>query len=219
MSKEPCIQFKGPSVRWKTPLKQLLLLPICLFRYSHIIHQKSPNVHQKSTIFYQQSPTYQRPIYPMEKSVATALVAAYSSLRVQPYNLSKEPYNLSKELYNLTKKPCIQCKGPYILKNVVETTFVAAYLPVSACYRISHLLFWQPLSVASPKQPYSTSKKPYYLSKVPYFGGGLCWNSFRRGNTLRLSRGGGLGSRPKKMYGERLGDGVEYHLMSPTPRR
>ena len=33
------------------------------------------------------------------------------------------------------------------------------------------------------------------------------------------SRGGGLGSRPKKMYGERLGDGVEYHLMSPTPRR
>ena len=32
-------------------------------------------------------------------------------------------------------------------------------------------------------------------------------------------RAGGLGSRPKKMYGERLGDGVEYHLMSPTPRR
>ena len=32
-------------------------------------------------------------------------------------------------------------------------------------------------------------------------------------------RGGGLGSRPKKMYGERLGDGVEYHLMKPTPRR
>jgi len=30
-------------------------------------------------------------------------------------------------------------------------------------------------------------------------------------------RGGGLGSRPKKMYGERLRDGVEYHLMSPTP--
>ena len=34
----------------------------------------------------------------------------------------------------------------------------------------------------------------------------------------RVKRGGGLGSRPKKMYGERLGDGVEYHLMSPTPR-
>ena len=33
------------------------------------------------------------------------------------------------------------------------------------------------------------------------------------------SRGGGLGSRSKKMYRERLGDGVEYHLMSPTPRR
>jgi len=35
----------------------------------------------------------------------------------------------------------------------------------------------------------------------------------------RGQRGGGLGSRPKKMYGERLGDGVEYHLMKPTPRR
>ena len=34
-----------------------------------------------------------------------------------------------------------------------------------------------------------------------------------------LARGGGLGSRPKKMYGEKLVDGVEYHLMSPTPRR
>jgi len=33
------------------------------------------------------------------------------------------------------------------------------------------------------------------------------------------TRGGGLGSRPKKMYGERLGDGVEYHLMKPTLRR
>jgi len=31
-------------------------------------------------------------------------------------------------------------------------------------------------------------------------------------------RGGGLESRPTKIYGERLGDGVEYHLMSPTPR-
>ena len=34
-----------------------------------------------------------------------------------------------------------------------------------------------------------------------------------------IVRGGGLGSRPKKLYGERLGDGVEYHLMKPTPRR
>jgi len=32
-------------------------------------------------------------------------------------------------------------------------------------------------------------------------------------------RGGGLGSRPKNMYGETLGDGVEYHLIKPTPRR
>ena len=45
----------------------------------------------------------------------------------------------------------------------------------------------------------------------------------RRTSKIHLNRdkerGGGLGSRPKKMYGERLGDGVEYHLIKPTPRR
>ena len=50
-------------------------------------------------------------------------------------------------------------------------------------------------------------KRPLHLSVYEYV-------------LMRLARrGGGLGSRPKKMYGERLGDGVEYHLMKPTPRR
>jgi len=40
----------------------------------------------------------------------------------------------------------------------------------------------------------------------------------RESPLLLEARGGGLGSRPKKMYGERLGDGVEYHFMKPTPR-
>ena len=44
----------------------------------------------------------------------------------------------------------------------------------------------------------------------------LVWRVHLRG---RGQRGGGLGSRPKKMYWEYLGDGVEYHLMKPTPRR
>jgi len=38
-------------------------------------------------------------------------------------------------------------------------------------------------------------------------------------SSIVLWRGGGLGSRPKKMYRERLGDGVEYHFMKTTPRR
>jgi len=29
----------------------------------------------------------------------------------------------------------------------------------------------------------------------------------------------GAGVETQKMYGQRLGDGVEYHSMSPTPRR
>ena len=45
-------------------------------------------------------------------------------------------------------------------------------------------------------------------------GGEIQWNPL-----CGRVRGEGLRSRPKKMYGERFGDGVEYHLMSPTPRR
>ena len=47
----------------------------------------------------------------------------------------------------------------------------------------------------------------------------ICYTCSCACRTCPLWRGGGLGSRPKKMYGERLGDGVEYHLMKPTPRR
>jgi len=43
--------------------------------------------------------------------------------------------------------------------------------------------------------------------------------NLERRYTAHKARGGGLGSRTKKMCGERLGDGVEYHLMKPTPRR
>ena len=46
-----------------------------------------------------------------------------------------------------------------------------------------------------------------------------CLASTCLASTCLSSRGGGLGSRPKKMYWERLGDGVEYHSMKPTPRR
>ena len=47
----------------------------------------------------------------------------------------------------------------------------------------------------------------------------VCVNTYELGLGGMRGRGGGLGSRPKKMYGERLGHGVEYHLMKPTPRR
>ena len=36
-------------------------------------------------------------------------------------------------------------------------------------------------------------------------------------STICLAERWGLGSRPKKMYGERLGDGVEYHLIALRP--
>ena len=62
-----------------------------------------------------------------------------------------------------------------------------------------------------PCGTHRTSSSPF----VPFF----VWQRFVFGQHAEPWRGGGLGSRPKKMYGERLGDGVEYHLMRPTPRR
>jgi len=59
---------------------------------------------------------------------------------------------------------------------------------------------------------------PYVYGIIP-----ICiyarWGGSRLPHIPMGMRGGGLGSRPKNMYGERLGDGVEYHLMKPTPRR
>ena len=69
------------------------------------------------------------------------------------------------------------------------------------CCTNSKILEFPP-SIASNHFPYSSPCIHYLLAY-----------------TSHIRRGGGLGSRPKKMYGERLGDGVEYHLMSPTPRR
>ena len=58
---------------------------------------------------------------------------------------------------------------------------------------------------------------PHMLTYSLIFG--MTHSCVRLFSFLRETRGGGLGSRPKKMYGERLGDGVEYHSMKPTPRR
>jgi len=59
-----------------------------------------------------------------------------------------------------------------------------------------------------------------YISILLYIGNihcGYCGDSFVDVLRTRCQwRGGGLGSRPKNMYGETLGDGVEYHLMKPT---
>ena len=63
------------------------------------------------------------------------------------------------------------------------------------------------------KETYGYGKRPMYMEAD------LLISQAKSPDTARLMRGGGLGSRPKKMYGERLGDGVEYHLMKPTPRR
>jgi len=64
-------------------------------------------------------------------------------------------------------------------------------------------------SRAHPVQCCSTHQQNYVHENVSNF----------TSDTTETERGGGLGSRPKKVCVERLGDGVEYHLMSPTPRR
>jgi len=63
--------------------------------------------------------------------------------------------------------------------------------------------------------------------RVPFNGDSICTRVYTymyirihvNLNVYIAARGGGLGSRPKKMYGERLGDGVEYHSMETRCER
>jgi len=74
--------------------------------------------------------------------------------------------------------------------------------------------------VSFAKEPYKRNLYKISGLTLEYFCPALMEvaASARNPNAL-VMRGGGLGSRPKKMYGERLGDGVEYYLMKPTPCR
>ena len=79
------------------------------------------------------------------------------------------------------------------------------------CKSDCHVKKWEEGNIVWNRNSNSYSKLCYLSSN------NIVWSR----NLLKLfpGRGGGLGSRPKKMYGGRLGDGVEYHSMKPTPRR
>ena len=135
---------------------------------------------------------------------------------------------LSKEVVSLKRSRA--CKNSFLSKEVVpfeRSRFFRESKEVVSCGKSR---FFRKMSFLSEKVvslKRSRFCKELFLSKEVV--------SFERSRFFRKSeevasfgtrnmqivvlRGGGLGSRPKKMYGERLGDGVEYHLMKPTPRR
>jgi len=119
--------------------------------------------------------------------------------RILPENLQKSPEKTRKErvLSTLTQRRIQILKRSRLhnqtLKKALHT------LKRALCTR-TQFDSWQKAMESYGKSPRNSQKNPNALERA-------------------LWRGGGLGSRPKKMYGERLGDGVEYHLMSPTPRR
>jgi len=88
--------------------------------------------------------------------------------------------------------------------------------PTQATYEVLRVSMNETLTYASDSE---TIKETLRLRLFDYGSDSvtLAFSKCPIKETVR--RGGGLGSRPKKMYGERLGDGVEYHLMKPTPRR
>ena len=113
--------------------------------------------------------------------------------------------------------------------NVVDvfTRIYSRYLHIwCACIYTYGVCIWWPVYVFTSGCIYDTAKyggciyiQLYTRIHTNYMDG----TSYQFCGCIylypRQMRGGGLGSRPKKMYGERLGDGVETHLMSPTPRR
>jgi len=133
----------------------------------------------------------------------------------------RDMQNTSKETHTRMKKSnkYIRKETSWILSSGLNSSIFVSFfsfvyeslLTCSACH-------------AQPRVSPSCDIFPLGLISYIY----ICFSSYvytslltcsARHTATRIARGGGLGSRPKKMYVERLGDGVEYHLMSPTPRR
>ena len=123
-------------------------------------------------------------------------------------------------LYNPAKRTVNLVSGTNLSKfiTVVDTHFCSMMLygvaSISRLLKIVGLAcgIWSLLQGPFAKETYhfkEPTNRSHPIRKVSL-------HAFRFSGT---KRGGGLGSRPKKMCGERLGDGVEYHLMKPTPRR
>jgi len=140
------------------------------------------------------------------------------------YTRQKRPTNISKETnvyvnssswksLHIQKKiqKKITKKNPSVFQTVLKQVLLEVF--ICACKRDLHI-HKRDLHILQKRRKKKSQEtcayvKPQLLKVLEYI--------FVRKRVLW--RGGGLGSRPKKMYGERLGDGVEYHLMKPTPRR
>ena len=106
------------------------------------------------------------------------------------------------QVHLFSKEPCRPCLE---LSSVPPPPSLVSLLPLPLSYSFLLTCSLHP----SPSPSLSLPPAPSLVLVLTYLSATF----------TTLVRGGGLGSRPKKMYGERLGDGVEYHLMKPTPRR
>jgi len=117
---------------------------------------------------------------------------SYSNVHGSP----RGPNQTGLQTYTCTQKSCIFTqKRPIYTPHKQHGIYVYIHTQKPYTYCITYT-------------PYSHKRALYSLKHTR--------NIHIKGPYMR---GGGLGSRPKKMYWEYLGDGVEYHLMSPTPRR
>ena len=129
-----------------------------------------------------------------------------------PFN---EPYASVLQALYRAQSMCV-----YACIHICVYTYMCVYICVYTCvytYRAQSMCVYVCIHVCMCMSALCACM----CASAKYVVGNVCK---RRVGTFvqylaSLLRGGGLGSRPKKMYGERLGDGVEYHLMSPTPRR
>ena len=154
----------------------------------------------------------------------------------ETYVHQKRPSQSRRAARYATQETTLWCcqKRPMSIKRDVCTWNKRAKFQSAARYATQERALWccqkRPMSI---KRDVCTWKETYVASACARCDGkrererqrgreGERERERERFSTVPSSRnvrGGGLGSRPKKMYGERLGDGVEYHLMKPTPRR
>jgi len=122
------------------------------------------------------------------------------SLNISPYVSLRLPMSHYASL-------CLNMSN-YLSLCLPTSHYVSLCLPISpylSLCLISLTMTWDTVCLETWRSPRHSHVPSHTMS--------------RNMSATHSTRGGGLGSRPNKMYGERLGDGVQYHLMSPTPRR
>ena len=109
-----------------------------------------------------------------------------------------------------------KCHRTRLLADKVAYLFSISNFHISIFGRLSQITAWMKCPLYNTHEAMVNSREFKICTRVYTY---MYIRIHVNLNVYIAARGGGLGSRTKKMYGERLGDGVEYHSMETRCER